>query len=89
VSLNLFVFPGFSDQSAEVQAVEKLIADYQVDMIQWRNLNLDPEWYWEKMKLTNVAGIGIGNVITRLRQNFPQLRHGYFNPWLNPNNNKF
>ena len=82
VSLNLFVFPGFTDQPAEVQAVEKLIADYQVDMIQWRNLNIDPEWYWEKMKLTNVAGIGIGNVITRLRQNFPRLRHGYFNPCL-------
>jgi len=84
VSLNLFVFPGFTDQPAEVQAVEKLIADYQVDMIQWRNLNIDPEWYWEKMKLTNVAGIGISNMIAKLRQNFPRLRHGYFNPWLNP-----
>ena len=84
VSLNLFVFPGFTDQPAEVQAVEKLIADYQIDMIQWRNLNLDPEYYWEKMRLTNVAGIGISNMIVRLRQNFPRLRHGYFNPWLKP-----
>jgi len=83
VSLNLFVFPGFTDQPAEVQAVENLIADYQIDMIQWRNLNLDPEWYWEKLKLANAECIGISNMIAKLRQNFPRLRHGYFNPCLN------
>jgi hypothetical protein len=53
-------------------------------MIQWRNLNIDPEWYWEKMKLANVDCIGISNMIAKLRQNFPRLRHGYFNPCLNP-----
>jgi pyruvate-formate lyase-activating enzyme len=84
VSLNLFVFPGFTDQPTEVEAVENLIANYQVNMIQWRNLNIDPEWYWEKMKLANVDCIGISNMIAKLRQNFPRLRHGYFNPCLNP-----
>jgi len=83
VSVNLFVFPGFTDQPAEVEAVENLINDYQIDMIQWRNLNLDPEWYWEKMKLANVECIGISNMIARLRHKFPRLKHGYFNPCLN------
>ncbi|MBU0713121.1 radical SAM protein [bacterium] len=83
VSLNLFVFPGFIDQPEEVESVEKLINDYQIDMIQWRNLNIDPEWYWEAMKPVEQEGIGIDRMIERIRIKFPNLRHGYFNPCLN------
>ena len=84
VSLNLFVFPGFIDQPDELESVEKLINDYHIDMIQWRNLNIDPEWYWEAMKPVDQDGIGIEKMITGIRKKFPKLRHGYFNPCLNP-----
>jgi len=83
VSLNLFVFPGFIDQPEEIESLEKLIQDYQIDMIQWRNLNIDPEWYWETMNPMDREGIGIEKMITRVRTKFPRLRHGYFNPCLN------
>ncbi|HDP68644.1 MAG TPA: radical SAM protein [Candidatus Marinimicrobia bacterium] len=82
VSLNLFVFPGFTDQPAEIEALENLIEHYQIDMIQWRNLNMDPEWYWATLKPEEQAGIGILETINRMRDKFPALRHGYFNPCL-------
>ncbi|MFH1212870.1 MAG: radical SAM protein, partial [Candidatus Neomarinimicrobiota bacterium] len=40
VSVNYFVFPGFTDQPSEIVAFEKLLTEYDVDMIQWRNLNI-------------------------------------------------
>ena len=84
VSLNLFVFPGFIDQPEEVMALEDLIREYNIDMIQWRNLNIDPEWYLEEMNPPEQEGIGVRNMIDRFKEKFPKLRHGYFNPCLNP-----
>ncbi|MBN2601243.1 MAG: radical SAM protein [Candidatus Marinimicrobia bacterium] len=84
VSLNLFVFPGFIDQPEEVQSLENLLQEYQIDMIQWRNLNIDPEWYWEILKPIDQEGIGIKKMITGIKDKFPNVRHGYFNPCLNP-----
>jgi len=82
VSVNLFVFPGFSDQPDEVEAVAELIKNYGFDMIQWRNLNIDPEWYWEELNPPDQEGRGIRNMIEFIKQNFPGLCHGYFNPYL-------
>lgn len=82
VSLNLFVFPGFSDQPAEIEALEKLIREWEIDMIQWRNLNIDPEWYWEIIDPIEEEGIGIPKTIEHFRRTFLNLRHGYFNPYL-------
>jgi len=85
VSINLFVFPGFTDQPDEVTALEDLIRDYDIDMIQWRNLNIDPEWYWEELNPPEQEGIGIRNMIDYFKEKFPDLLHGYFNPYLAPN----
>lgn len=82
VSINLFVFPGFTDQPDEIKALESLIRNYEIDMIQWRNLNIDPEWYWEEMNPPEQEGIGIGQTIEYFKRKFPELRHGYFNPYL-------
>jgi len=85
VSINLFVFPGVTDQPDEVMALEDLIREYHIDMIQWRNLNIDPEWYWEEMNPPEQAGIGIRNMIDRIKLKFPHFCQGYFNPYLSPN----
>ena len=45
VSLNYFILPGFTDDPAEFAALCDLIADCRPDLIQLRNLNMDPEWY--------------------------------------------
>jgi pyruvate-formate lyase-activating enzyme len=82
VSINYFVFAGFSDQPSEIAAFEKLLADFDIDLIQWRNLNIDPEWYWEELNPPEESGIGIRQLIEYYKNRFPRLRHGYFNPYL-------
>jgi len=51
-------------------------------MIQWRNLNIDPELYWEEINPPAQDGIGIKKMIEYFKKAFPKLRYGYFNPHL-------
>ena len=81
LSLNLLVFPGVNDTKKELSALEDFIEDVGVDMIQMRNLNVDPESY--KTLLGDDAfapGIGFIAMMKRLRARFPHLQYGYFNP---------
>jgi pyruvate-formate lyase-activating enzyme len=77
VSVNLFVFPGVTDAPREIEALRKFINDAQIDLIQWRNLNMDPDVYLETLDQTLPAGTGI----VRLIESIP-LRRGYFNPYI-------
>jgi MoaA/NifB/PqqE/SkfB family radical SAM enzyme len=81
VSLNYLVFPGLSDQPQEIQALEKLIEATRMDLIQWRNLNIDPDYYLKGIKFqSTLKPLGMTALAKGLRQKFPQLRFGYFNP---------
>ena len=44
-SINYFVFPGMTDSVEEYEALRKLIRETGLTMIQWRNFNIDPDWY--------------------------------------------
>lgn len=79
VSLNLLVFPGFTDTQEELKALVNLIEYTHVDMVQLRNLNIDPLYYKEKIRFKSLSWIGIRNFIKRLKNRFPQLKIGYFN----------
>ena len=81
VSLNYFILPGFTDDPAEFAALCELIAEYQPDFLQLRNLNMDPDWYFEALKFeAGGAPMGIRAWLKQLKQRFPRLRFGYFNP---------
>lgn len=84
VSLNYLTMPGFTDSRPEYEAFRKLVSKTGVDMIQWRNLNYDPIRYFELLeaKPSPDEMIGIRQEMTLLQQEFPKLRHGYFNPYL-------
>jgi len=83
VSLNYFILPGFTDDPDEFAALCKLIADHQPDLIQLRNLNMDPDWYLDTVKYRpNQAPMGISTWLAELKGLFPPLRFGYFNPSL-------
>lgn len=86
VSLNYLTMPGFNDTKSEYEALRKLVSDTGVDMIQWRNLNYDPIAYFKLLKANPRAEemLGIRQEIALLKKQFPHLRHGYFNPSLNP-----
>ena len=82
VSINYLTMPGFTDSLDEYLAMKRLIKDYDIDMVQWRNLNFDPLLYFKKLKIENGEGalIGIRQVINSLKQDYPKLLTGYFNP---------
>ncbi len=81
VSLNYFVFPGVSDSKPEYEALSEMIEAGGVNLIQLRNLNIDPELYLRELgDGAVVAPIGVLPWIHLLRQRFPHLRFGYFNP---------
>ena len=80
-SLNFLFFPGVSDTSGEIDALTEFIGDCGVDLIQMRNLNIDPELYLRSLP-TDVCGRGVGlrRLLQDLKEKFPDLRFGYFNP---------
>ena len=81
VALNYLIFPGVSDLPAEVGSLEELIAKTRVDLVQLRNLNIDPEYYLDGIRFHDPQKpLGIRAMVTRLHRNFPDLRFGYFNP---------
>jgi hypothetical protein len=51
-------------------------------MIQWRNLNFDPLRYWKEMNAvaTHDEPFGMKKLLNRVREQFPKLKFGYFNP---------
>jgi wyosine [tRNA(Phe)-imidazoG37] synthetase (radical SAM superfamily) len=84
VSLNYFIFPGISDTQAEIDAVSAMIDRGGVSLIQLRNLNIDPDLYLSLMTAADPGAVDqpIGGValLRVLRERFPHLRYGYFNP---------
>lgn len=82
VSLNLFTFPGVTDSEEELSALHRLIETYSPDMIQLRNLNIDPDLYFESMPEPAGNKLGIVTMIDSLRSEFPSLRIGSFTPAL-------
>jgi wyosine [tRNA(Phe)-imidazoG37] synthetase (radical SAM superfamily) len=80
-SINYFVFPGMTDNEEEYEALRKLISDTGLDMIQWRNFNIDPDWYLGKIGVVETGrAMGVKTVMELLREEFPLLKFGYFNP---------
>jgi pyruvate-formate lyase-activating enzyme len=85
VSLNYFVLPGFTDERAELDALSELIGNTGIDLIQMRNLNIDPEWYLERIGFQHEGeSVGIRRFLQVIKSRFPDLRFGYFNPCLDP-----
>lgn len=76
--LNYLVFPGVSDRREEVDALKALVGEIGIDLIQLRNLSLDPALY---LGTLGVEGRGLGMVamMQELKAAFPQLQYGYFN----------
>lgn len=80
-SINYFTFPGMTDQPEEYEALRDWIRYSDLSMIQWRNFNIDPDWYLGKIGLTALPpGMGVYNVMSAIRKEFPHLAFGYFNP---------
>lgn len=80
-SINYFVFPGMTDSIEEYEALRKLIRDTDLTMIQWRNFNIDPDWYLGKIGVTETGEcMGVKQLQELIHEEFPNVKFGYFNP---------
>jgi pyruvate-formate lyase-activating enzyme len=82
VAINYLNCPGFTDTPEEVEALKDFLCKHPLHFIQWRNLNYDPVRYLEAMHTVAVHGppLGMKTVLRLIREQFPSVCHGYFNP---------
>jgi len=76
--LNYLVFPGLTDREDEVTALLELLQAVDIDMIQLRNLSIDPMLYLDAMGVTD-EGIGMRTMMDRVKAAVPPVQYGYFN----------
>src|SRR5262249_44403269 len=74
--INYLVSPGVTDSPAEVDALLGFLAETGVDMLQLRNLSIDPDFYNQQMGVTG-RGIGMYRLLERIKQEFPRVQFGY------------
>jgi wyosine [tRNA(Phe)-imidazoG37] synthetase (radical SAM superfamily) len=80
-SINYFVFPGMTDSAPELDALRKLIQETKLKMIQWRNFNIDPDWYLGKINVQDTGErYGVRQFMDIIHEEFPDVKYGYFNP---------
>ena len=76
--LNYLVFPGITDREDEIEKLLEIIGDIGIDLIQMRNLCIDPTLYWKAMGATG-GGIGMKSMLDKIKKEYPKIQFGYFN----------
>lgn len=80
-SINYFVFPGMTDTVEEYEALRQLIIDTDLTMIQWRNFNIDPDWYLGQIGVVETGEmLGVKQLMELIHEEFPNVKFGYYNP---------
>ena len=79
VSLNYLLFPGSSDAPQEVEHLIIFLKKGYVDLLQLRNLSIDPGLFLDRMPLVKSRPLGIYKMITLIKTQCRRLRLGYFN----------
>jgi molybdenum cofactor biosynthesis enzyme MoaA len=77
--INLLVFPGVSDREEEVEGLLRLVAETGLDLIQMKNLNIDPRRYLASLPPPRGRAIGMRELLRTIRREAPQVEIGYFN----------
>ncbi len=79
-SINLLCFPGMIDREREIEALLTFVRETQLNLIQLRNLNIDPEVLLPRMPALDAMGkaLGMKRLIETLRREVPQVEIGNF-----------
>jgi len=80
VSINLFFMPGFTDSESETDSLMSFLKNFPVNMIQTRNMNIDPDYFFERISFKDQDAIGIRNLLALIRKDFKFVKLGYYNP---------
>lgn len=78
-TINYLVFPGVTDREEELEGLLELIRRTGLDMVQMRNLSIDPEQYLQIVPPARGKCLGIRAVLRAIRREFPAVEIGYFN----------
>jgi len=80
-SINYFVMPGITDTTEEYNALKRIIETARINMIQWRNFNIDPDWLFNRIEFDGQGKpLGIKHIMEQIREEYPWVYFGYFNP---------
>jgi pyruvate-formate lyase-activating enzyme len=84
VSINLLIWPGWSDRMEEIDRISKIVEDGALHMIQLRNLCVDPGHFRTLLPPREKRGmlLGMKEFVAELNRRHPKLRFGTFNPRL-------
>ena len=77
--INYLVFPGISDQEAEIEALKRLIDRTGINFIHVKNLNIDPQLYFEAMPGEDSKAVGMKKMLSIIKKEFANVEVGYFN----------
>ncbi len=82
VAINYLNCPGFTDSPEEAAALAVFLEKHPVNLIQWRNLNYDPQRYLKTMDRVVPLGpsVGMDHLLKMIGKRYKNLRYGYFNP---------
>jgi molybdenum cofactor biosynthesis enzyme MoaA len=82
VSINYLSMPGFTDSTQEFDEFSTLLKTTKADMIQLRNLNIDPLYYFKSIGFSAEKDdlLGMREIVNQLKSRFTRLMIGYFNP---------
>ena len=76
VAINLLIYPGFTDLPEQVEALLELLHKTEIDMIQLRNLNIDPK---DMLPFkTRDEPLGIPQLIQIIREEAPGVTIGSY-----------
>jgi pyruvate-formate lyase-activating enzyme len=77
-SINLLCFPGLIDDEAEVAALITFLRETGTQLVQLRNLNIDPEVLLPRLPPAPRRPLGMRVLIERLRAEMPEVVLGNF-----------
>ena len=82
VSLNMLYFPGFNDRREELDAWKEFFKELPVQMIQVRNLNIDPDAFLDIMPKQQGEYVGTRQFLEEIKKDFPQMIIGSFSHYV-------
>lgn len=79
-SINLLSFPGTIDREREVEALLSFVKETGLQLIQLRNLNIDPEVLLPRMPVLESMGkaLGMRTMIEIIKRELPEVEIGNF-----------
>ncbi|HKT38403.1 MAG TPA: hypothetical protein VJR48_08515, partial [Ktedonobacterales bacterium] len=85
-SINLLCFPGLIDCEDEIAALVAFLRETGVQLVQLRNLNIDPEVLWPRVARPTGRALGMRTLIETLRRDLPDVTIGNFSRPVEPRN---